>query len=467
MELEFHGAADEVTGSCHVVRLAGKTFLLDCGLFQGRRAETTEKNRSFPVDPSHVHSVLLSHAHIDHTGRLPVLTKCGFTGMIYATGATVDLSRLMLRDSAHIQERDAEFVNRRPSRRGQPPVVPLYDAKDVEACLEQFVGMPFDRDFNVLRNLRVRYKFAGHILGAASVLLQSSEGGHNIRLHYSGDIGRIQHPFLREPEAPTHVDYLILESTYGNRLHEPEPNLKEKLRAIVQEAVDRKAKLIVPAFSVGRTQLIIWYLNILFNEKRLPRIPIFVDSPLSTNATEIFRQHFEHFSEELRAVLLHDDDPFGFHALSYIRDVERSKKLNETPGPMMIISASGMCEAGRILHHLRNSIADPNNIVLIVGYQAENTLGRRLLEKREVVKIFGEEVPRRCEVEVIDGFSAHGDQSDLLAYARTCAEGGRLKRIFLVHGEDKARTRLAELLHEELPGVKITKAEPKLRITLE
>jgi len=466
LDLQFHGAAREVTGSCHIVRVGGKSFLLDCGLFQGKRSDTIQKNLNFPFDPAGIHSVVLSHAHIDHSGRLPMLTKQGFEGMIYATGATVELCRLMLRDSAHIQEKDIEFLNRRRARQNQPEVEPLYSVEDAERCLEQFVGMPYDREFNLLRNLRARFKHAGHILGAANVTLTCNEGGKPLRLHFSGDIGRVQHPFLREPEPPEDIDYLVLESTYGNRLHEAEADLKEKLRVLLQEVFDRRCKLIIPAFSVGRTQLIVWYLNQLWLEKRLPRLPIYVDSPLSSNATEIFRQRYESFSEELRSVLLHDDDPFGFQSLTYVRDTERSKALNAQPGPMVIISASGMCEGGRVLHHLRNNIQNPANIVLIAGYQAENTLGRRILERRPIVKIFGEEVELRCQVKVIDGFSAHGDQSDLLHYARIAARGGKLKTIFLVHGESKAQSTLSGLLQSQHPDAKVLCPEPGEHFTL-
>jgi metallo-beta-lactamase family protein len=386
--------------------------------------------------------------------------------MIYTTGATAELCRLMLSDSAHIQEKDAEYLNKKRRRKNQEPIEPLYRATDVAACMEQFVSIPYGRDFHLLRNLRVRFSYAGHILGAASVAIDCFEGEKPIRVVFSGDIGRAAHPFLREPDPPHDADYLIMESTYGNRLHESEEDLKEKLRKLVQEVHDKKAKLIVPAFSVGRTQLIVWYLNMLWNEGKLPRLPIYVDSPLSTNATEIFRHRYDCFPHELRSVLLHDDDPFGFQSLTFIRDVAKSKELNNAKGPMMIISASGMCEAGRILHHLKNSITDPNNIVLIVGYQAAHTLGRRLLEKREQVKVFGDQYDLNCRVEVIDGFSAHGDQTDLMNYIKTVASGGRLKRVFLVHGEEKAFNTLKAKVGEELPNIEVTIPSPGQKVDI-
>ncbi len=452
MRIRFWGAAGTTTGSLHLLEHGGRSVALDCGLFQGRRKDFYTVNRDFPCDPRSLDAVVLSHAHIDHCGNLPNVIKQGFRGEVYATKATQDLAGVLLLDSAYIQEKDARFLNKR--RRGKDEKVePLYTISDAEECLGQFVGVGYYRFFEYVAGFRGKFLEAGHILGSAQVEVDVDLGNDRVhRVVFSGDIGRGKRAILREPEIPSDTDTLIMESTYGNRVSPPIDNLREELRDLVQRVAERGGKIIIPAFSVGRTQQVVYALNGLFNDGSLPRIPIFVDSPLSTNVTEIFRNHPECYNRETRDLLMSDDDPFGFGTLTYTRDVEESKALNGRPGPFVVISASGMCENGRILHHLRNAIEDSRNCVLIVGYQAEHTLGRRIVERHETVRIFGQMHPLRAEVKVLNGFSAHADQTELRDYAfRVHARsGGRLRRIFLVHGEEEGRAALAEYLRESL-----------------
>jgi metallo-beta-lactamase family protein len=454
MKLTFWGAAGTTTGSMHLLEVKGTRVLMDCGLFQGRRAEFYERNKDFPCPPRSVKSMLLSHAHIDHVGNVPNFVKQGFEGDILCTSASSDLARALLLDSARIQEKDAQFVSKRRAKRGEPPVEALYSVEDAEASLAQLVGTGYYRWMIVPGIGKVKFLEAGHILGSAQVELDIDRGTGREphRLVFSGDIGRSRRAILREPEIPSEVDTLIMESTYGQRESPAVDNLRESLREIVQRVSDRGGKIIIPAFSVDRTQQIVYQLNILFNEKRLPRIPIFVDSPLSTNVTEIFRRHPECFNRETRELLLTDSDPFGFEMLTYTRSLDDSKALNDRPGPFVVISASGMCEAGRILHHLANSVHKSENCILICGYQAENTLGRRLVEGHKKVRIFGEEHQVRAEVVTLNGFSGHADMNELRDYAFRTEErsGGKLKRIYLVHGEDEARYALAEWIRAHL-----------------
>lgn len=454
MKLTFWGAAGTTTGSLHLLEHHGGKIAIDCGLFQGRRAEYFAKNKEFPCDPADVTTLLLSHAHIDHTGNIPNFVKQGFRGDIYCTHATADLVRLLLLDSAHIQEKDIQFVNKKRARKKEPPLEPLYTIDDAERCLDMFVGTGYYRPMELDNGLTVKFLDAGHILGSAQVQLDLAHGngGAPHRLVYSGDIGRSKRVILRNPETPSEVDTLIMESTYGSRESPPFDNLKEDLRDLVNRVSERGGKIIVPAFSVGRTQQIVYQLNVLFNEEAIPRIPIFVDSPLSTNVTAVFRQHPECFNRQTRELLQTDDDVFGFDTLTYIRSVEESMELNDRKGSFMVISASGMCEAGRILHHLRNSIGNPNNCILICGYQAEHTLGRRLVERRKEVRIFGEEHELKAEVKVLNGFSGHADKEELREYAFRVEErsGGRLKKIYLVHGEEEGRQELGDWINTHL-----------------
>jgi len=443
VKLTFWGAAQTVTGSLHLVDFGGKRVLLDCGLFQGRRAEAARLNRDFPVAPASVDAVLLSHAHIDHSGLLPKLWREGFRGRIYATHATRDLCEAMLADSAHIQEKDVEWVNRREKRRGSRAIEPLYGREDAEAVMEAFEVVDYGASFSPLAGLDVEYRDAGHILGSATMTLSLREGGRTVTLGFTGDVGRAGRPILRDPQPMPACDYLICESTYGGKVHEPPERAKDRLATVVSETAARGGKVIIPAFAVGRTQEIVFRLDELANEGRLPPVPVFVDSPLAVDVTNIFRAHPECYDEQLREYMAHDANPFGFSRLTYVRDVEDSKRLNESRLPMVVISASGMCEAGRILHHLRNSVESPRNTVLIVGYCAPNTLGRRIVEKQSEVRIFGAPYRLRARVEVMNTYSAHADGQELVDFVGHL-ERGRLRNIFLVHGDPARQLALAD-----------------------
>ncbi len=438
MEIQFLGGAREVTGSQHLITANGKKILLECGLFQGRRSETYKRNLNFSFDPSEIDVLVLSHAHIDHSGNIPNLVKNGFTGKIITTGATVDLCQIMLRDSAYIQEKDAFFVNKFRKKKGETAVDPLYTMEDAEKALEQFHGVEYGQSYKLGPGINVEFRDAGHILGSASVLLEITEPGKNIpvRLGFTGDLGRKDVPVVKDPDYLRDLDLLITESTYGDRLHKQAGDVEEELAAVVRETANVGGKIIIPAFAVGRTQLLVYILHKLFNEGRIPDMPVYVDSPLAVNATEIFRRNPECLDRETHRIFIESkEDPFGFSRLQYIRDVNESKKLNYINYPHIIISASGMAEAGRILHHLRNNIGNPSNTVLLVGYSAHHTLARKLMDGEKIVKIFGEEHPVKCRVETMDNFSAHADKNDLLEFITTLSTD-RLRKIFVVHGEE-------------------------------
>jgi metallo-beta-lactamase family protein len=444
MKIRFLGAIRTVTGSMHLLTINGRRILLECGLFQGRRQESYDRNRNLPFDAVLVDVMILSHAHIDHSGNVPSLVKSGFQGSIYSTFATRDLASAMLRDSAHIQEQDVAYVNKKRAKSGLPPVEPIYTRQDAVNSLNAFVGIGYHRTVPVADGVRLTFYDAGHILGSAIVVLDIEEDGRTHRLVFSGDLGRKDRPILRDPEIAPHAETLILESTYGDRHHESVDEAGRELRRVVNDTYQRGGKVIIPAFSVGRTQEIVYALHHLVEERKLPDLPVFVDSPLSTNATEIFRLHPECYDEEVNQFIANGNhrDPFGFHRLRYIRRVEDSKELNFLREPAIIISASGMCEAGRVLHHLKNNVEDPRNTILIVGWQAPYTLGRRLVERQQKVRIFGEEHDLRAQVEVIYGFSAHADRDGLLGYVQQAQSG--LRRVFVVHGEEQASLSLAD-----------------------
>jgi metallo-beta-lactamase family protein len=444
MKLTFWGAAGTVTGSMHLVESEGKRLLLDCGLNQGRRQEADRKNRHLPLAGSSIDAVVLSHAHIDHSGNLPTLVKSGFAGPIYTTPATIDLCNWMLRDTAHIQEKDAEFVNKRREQRKAAGlengrVTPLFTMEDAERTLPLFQPVPYHQPQPLTDGLIYVAYDAGHILGSSAVVLHEAarpEGAPaGVRLAFSGDVGRPHMPIIRDPEIMPPADYLILESTYGGRLHKSASHVENKLADVVNRTARRGGRIIVPAFAVGRTQQLVLLLHELAGQKRIPNIPIFVDSPLAVNVTEVHRNHPECFDEEARAFLANHQDPFGFARLQYVREASESKKLNDLHGPMVVISASGMCEQGRILHHLWNNIEDPRNTVLITGFQAVDTLGRKLIERWPEVRIFGEPKRVRAEISSLDELSGHADQSELLSWIRPLAPG--LRRVFLVHGEPR------------------------------
>jgi len=446
MKLQFWGAAKTVTGSMHLVEANGHRILLDCGMFQGRRQEARERNAQLPFDVTGIDAVALSHAHIDHSGNLPTLAKNGFDKPIYSTSATRDLCSAMLRDSAYIQESDAEFVNKRNVEKGLPLVKPLYTLADATNALQLFHTVEYDRPIEILPGVRLTYRDAGHILGSASVTLDLAENGVAQCLAFTGDVGRRGAAILRDPAVMDRADVLITESTYGDRHHGPMDQTRQRLAQVVGETIGRGGMLIIPAFAVGRAQDLVYHLHELFEAQAIPAVPVYVDSPLAINATEVFRLHPECYDEETQQHILHDHhaDPFGFSRLVYVRDAADSKKLNYRKEPAIIISASGMCEAGRVLHHLRHHIADPRATVLFVGYQAENTLGRRLVDGEPRVRIFGEEFDVKARIEKIDGYSAHADEEELLAFIGAIPLKPR--QVFIVHGEPDAAATLATAL---------------------
>ena len=434
MQLTFFGAARTVTGSKHLLELDnGKRILLDCGLFQGRREESDRLNRHFGFDARSIDVVLLSHAHIDHSGLLPKLYKEGFRGRIYATHATYSLCALMLADSAYIQEKDIEFVNRIRKKKGEPQLKPLYTAEDAEGVLEQFIGVPYNHRFMPVDCVAVEYRDAGHILGSATMVLEITESGKTTRLGFTGDIGNPDRPILRDPRKMDDCDVLISESTYGGKEHEPPSASKKRLAEILKRTSARGGKVIIPAFAVGRTQEIVYAMDQLWNEDAMPRIPVYVDSPLAVSATAVYLSHPGCYDADLLEYMRDDDDPFGFEKLTYVRDVEKSKALNGSRVPMVIISASGMCEAGRILHHLKNNVEDSRNTVLIVGYCADHTLGKRIVDRHPEINIFGESYKLRADVEVMNSYSAHADKRGVVNFIGKL-DRDRLKRIILVHG---------------------------------
>ena len=449
MKIIFDGAAQTVTGSQHLLEINGSKLLLECGLFQGRRKDTYERNLNFPFDPTKIDAMILSHAHIDHSGNLPNLIKCDYHGPIYTTPATAHLANIMLLDSAHVQEADVFYLNKRKARRGEPPVEPLYNQEDAAHVAQHFHPVPYDEEFEPVPGVRAKLVDAGHILGSAAVVLDIEEKGKKLRLWFSGDVGRRKLPLLRDPVLPAEADYLIMESTYGDKPHRDPELAYEELRQVVSRTVERGGKVIVPAFAVGRTQELVYDLHQMMDKHEIPAIPVYVDSPLAVNASEVFRAHPECFDEETREFVRSDrhHEALGFSHLTYTHSVEESKALNDRKDPMVIISASGMAEAGRILHHLKNNVENPKNAVLIVGWQAPYTLGRRIAEREKRIKIFDEWYELRAEVATIGGLSAHAGQNLLVEYAATVK--GTVKQTYLVHGERKPAEMLQGLLKEQ------------------
>lgn len=436
MQITFHGAARTVTGSKHLVTLSnGKKLLLDCGFFQGHGSDTDELNRRFNFNPAEIDYLVLSHAHIDHSGNIPNLVKQGFKGSIYCTPATHDLCVVMLADTAHIQANDLKYINRAREKKGYEFIKPIYDLKDVEDALNLFVTIPYGKTFLINDDIRLLFTDSGHIPGAAGVNLTIRDNGKDIRLFFSGDIGRPHDKILKAPEPFPQADYIICESTYGNRLHESPEKTESRLQEIITETcIFHKGKVIIPAFSLGRTQEIVYALNNLKNAGRLPKLKVFVDSPLSISATGIMRRHPECFNAEMIESLRTDSDPFGFDELTYVQSAEESKKLNELREPCIIISASGMAEAGRIKHHIKNNISNPSNTILMVGYCTPESLGGRLAAGIKEVSIFGKEYAVKARVEVMNSYSAHADYKEMLDYL-SCQKQDQVKKIFLVHGE--------------------------------
>ena len=454
MKLKFCGAAGTTTGSQHLLEINGKRILLDCGLYQGSRSHAYEVNCGFPhFDPKTIDLVILSHAHIDHSGNLPNLSRKGFRGNIYSTHATRDLCQIMLADSARIQQSDIEWLNKHRLRDGLEPVAPLYTEQDAEHCLRQFVTMGYDRSMPVCDGVLLTFIDAGHILGSAQVLLEVTDqaDGRAKRFMFSGDVGRGHNEVLRDPVPVADVDFMLMESTYGGREHEAPPGMGDHFGEIIRQAFKRGGKILIPSFAVERTQQLLYVLHDLFERDAIPHIPVFVDSPLAVSATEIYRLHPESFNDEVYQSLFEKENPFGFENLTLVRSVTGSKALNDIEGVAIIISASGMCEAGRILHHLKNNIGDPKTTVLFVGYCADNTLGRRIRDGEKDVPLLGGRDHVRAKIETVDSFSGHADHSELLDYfART---GGPKQRVWLVHGEPEHSAALCAALQKQHQGL--------------
>ncbi|MDL1912434.1 MBL fold metallo-hydrolase [Chloroflexi bacterium CFX6] len=447
MRIHFHGAARTVTGSQHLLEVNGHRLLLDCGLYQGRRADTYSRNLNFAHDPRAVDAVILSHAHIDHAGNLPNLVKNGYEGPIHATRATVDLAAIMLADSGRIQESDAEWLNKKRARRGEKLIEPLYTEADAKQAADLFQGVSYNQPFEPIPGVTARLIEAGHILGSAAVSLEIEEKGEKTRFWFSGDIGRYNLPLLRDPVLPGETDHLLMESTYGDKPHSDPSQAFDEFQQVVARTIKRGGKVIIPAFAVGRTQELVYDLNIMMYERDVPLVPVYVDSPLAVNASDIFRRHPECFDAETRRFVEVSRHPaLDFKMLTYVRSVEESKALNERKDPMIIISASGMAETGRILHHLRNNIENPRNTVCIVSWQAPHTLGRRLADREKRVKIFGEPYTVKAEIATIGGLSGHAGQNLLVEYATAVRKS--VKKVFLVHGEEKPAMTLMEKLKE-------------------
>lgn len=449
MNITFYGAARNVTGSKHLIETSsGKKILLDCGFFQNRGKDNDTLNRNFNFDPQQIDLMILSHAHIDHSGNIPNLVKQGFNKTIFTTQATIDLCEVMLADSAYIQSGDIEYVNRRRKRNGQSALEPIYEIEDVEKAMKLFAPVAVNKRFHYDDEIAFEFTDAGHILGSVSVHVYITEKGNTKQITFSGDVGRFNDLILKAPAPFSQADYILCESTYGNKLHDQSTDARQKLLQIVNKTcVDQKGKLIIPAFSLGRTQEIIYTLDRFKTENKLPSIPVFVDSPLAIDATNIMRKHSEFFNADLVNYLHYDDDPFGFSNLKYVRKVEESKKINDLKGPCIIISASGMIEAGRIKHHIKNNINDSRNTILIVGYCTPESIGGHLMRGDKIIKIFGNEYPVKANVEVISSFSAHADYLELIKYL-SCQDASAVKKLFLVHGEYEVQKEFKEKLIE-------------------
>jgi len=442
MKITSLGAAREVTGSKHLLESNGTRILLDCGLFQGIRREADEKNRRSSLHPASLHAVILSHAHIDHSGLLPLLAKQGYRGTVYCTPATRDLCAIMLLDSAHIQQRDAEFL----SKKDRSFVPPLYEAEDVQEIMRHFVSVPYEVRLPVTPGMFLTFHDAGHVLGSAMVELDYEERGRRRRFIFSGDIGRKNTPILQDPWEPSDADIVLMESTYGHREHDPIEAVEAKLRTIIHDTYDRGGKIIVPTFALERAQEVIYALKRLELKNAIPKQPVFVDSPLTVNITEVFRLHTESFDREFRAAMHENGNPFELENIRYIRSQSESMELNTLKGPAVIIAASGMCEYGRILHHLRNHCEDARHTIRIGGFQANNTLGRRIVERQRQIKIFGVKRDLNAQVKTLNEFSAHAGRSELVAFGMRFK--GRAERVLLAHGEEEALTALKTALDE-------------------
>lgn len=447
VKLKFYGAARQVTGSMHMVTKDNFNLLLECGMQQGKRKESFEKNRNFGFNPADVHSMIVTHAHIDHSGNIPTLMNQGYKGDVFCTYATKDLLELMLPDSAYVQMKDLEYVNRKREKQGKELFEPLYTVEQAEQSLRKFIPKNLGEFFDINNgSIKGYFLNAGHILGSAMVILKIKEGAREIKIGFTGDLGRKQLPMLIDPAAIYDVDYLICESTYGSRDHKPINTALDKLAGIIQEAYNKGGKIIIPVFAVERAQEILYVLNKLFLADKIPPMPVFVDSPLASNVTEVFKKHSECFDAEMLDLMANNNHPFYLELVQFTASVEESKAINEYKKPCIILSATGMCEAGRILHHLKNNIENPKSTILIVGYQAQNTLGRRLVEGEKQVQIFGDPYSVNAAVTVVNEFSGHAGSKALASFIKRAAEGGRLKKTFLVHGEPDEQEALMQKL---------------------
>lgn len=448
MRLTFCGAAGTVTGSCYFVETEQARFLVDCGMFQGAKEIRDLNRRDFLFNPGALDFILLTHAHVDHAGLIPKLWKSGYKKPVYATKATVALSQLVLQDSGHIQEMEAEWRNRKHSRTGEPLQEPLYDADDAVQSLKLFQPQNYNQEFEPAPGIKIRFRDAGHILGSALIELYITESGATTKLVFSGDLGQKGQPIIADPTIIQSADYIVIESTYGNRFHEDQAQKVELLRNLIKESFHSGGNLVIPAFAIGRTQDLLYHLRELFNQGAIPRVPVYIDSPMAVSATEIYRDNPDCYDEDTLRLFAAHRSPFEFPNLSFIRTTEESKRLNETAKAAIIIAASGMCEAGRILHHLKHNLWRPEAHILFVGYQAEGTLGRRLLEGAKVVKIMGEAVNVQAEIHSIGGFSAHADQNGLMDWLSGFSTKPR--NLFIVHGENSAQQELAGLVRRKL-----------------
>jgi metallo-beta-lactamase family protein len=455
MKITFLGAAGEVTGSQHLIETSSARLLLDCGLFQGRSDTVRPKNEQFLCQPQKLDAVILSHAHIDHCGNLPGLNKAGFRKSIFGSRPTMEIAEVMLRDSARIQDEDAAYANRKKLHKGREKIQPLYTEEDARRTAGLFEPLAFDNWTEILDGVRVRLRHAGHILGAAIVELELEDDGEIKRVTFTGDIGRRDQPVLNDPATIERCDVLITESTYGNRLHPDTANVKAELQRVICDAASRHGKVIIPAFSLGRTQMIVYLLNELRNENSLCRVPVYIDSPLANRLTDVYRENVDAMDSDVRATLRHDADVFSFDGLTYTQSQDDSIALNRAEGPLVIIAAGGMCENGRVVHHLKHSVANPDNTVMIVGFQAEGTLGRQIVERRKELRILGRQFPLRARVEIVNGLSAHADANEFRWWFGELQKAGGAGQIFLVHGESAAATALADIVRDcsDLPPV--------------
>lgn len=466
MFVEFHGAADEVTGSMHRVQVGGRDILLDCGLFQGRRAEANARNRRIPQWAQKAHALVLSHAHLDHTGNTPTLVKRGFSGNVYCTPCTRDLAGVMLRDAAMIQEQDAKWINRRNERDGiDEEVQPLYTVEDAQRAIGHMVSIPLHRPMAIAPGVTLTFHDAGHVLGSALVVLDLEEKGRRLRLLFTGDLGREELPLLPSPEIVEGVEFLIMESTYGDRLHADISGTDDQLAEIIGKTIERGGRVFIPSFALERAQEVLFALERLHEASRLPSVPIYIDSPLAISITEIYKLHPDSLSHQVRQRLLDRNDPFCPPGLQYVSDVATSKQLQASGEPCVVIAGSGMCEGGRIVHHFREGLGNPKNSVVIAGFMAQHTLGRRLVEGRKEVKVLGVQRNVRAQIHVLDGLSAHADKNDLMSFVKATVREGRLDRVALVHGEAQARENLA-LSIEELGGPKVVEVAKGVRVEL-